>query len=275
MAEEHAAGYGGNTPCVEVNARGRTILIDAGTGIRPAGKSLVDRGVKKIDLLLSHTHWDHIQGFPYFAPLEDASASIQVHGLRHPDRSLADIFAGQQQPPFSPRGLDLVQADLRFIEHEDGDAFEIGDARVTCRRLNHPGVAAGYRIETADRIFAYICDTDLDGDVLHADGLPTPDESNWLQQLQQNARDLGHSADLMVCDTFFLPEEYDPSWGHSCPDEFLRLAAEVGAKGVWLFHHRPGRADYDLDRIVDRYRPAAAAEGLDLQVAREGVEIAL
>ena len=276
MAQEHAAGYGGNTPCVEVEAGQRTILIDAGTGIRAAGKSLITRGVEQIDILLSHTHWDHIQGFPYFEPLDLPDVSIRVHGLRQADPTLAEIFAGQQQEPFSQLSLDRVKAQLEFVEHEDGESFRIGDSEVTCRRLNHPGVAAGFRVVSGQRTFAYICDTDLEGDILHADGLPASDgEGPWLQQLKQNACDLGHSADLLVCDTFFLPEEYDPSWGHSCPDEFLRLAADVGAKGIWLFHHRPGRADYDLDRILDRYRPAAIAQGLDLQVAREGLEVAL
>ncbi len=278
MAEAHAAGYGGNTPCVEVDVNGQSILIDAGTGIRGAGQSLLARGVKQIDLLLSHAHWDHIQGFPYFAPLEEESVTIRVHGLRQPPQSLSlrEIFAGQQQAPFSTRPIQQVRAKLEFIDHDDGDQFNLGEVRVTCRRLNHPGVAAGYRIESQTHTLAYISDADLDGEHLHADGLPDGfDEGHWLDQMRQNARDLGHSADLLVCDTFFLPEEYEPLWGHSCPDEFLRLAAEVKAAGVWLFHHRPGRTDSDLDSIVERYRPAAAAKGLQLHAAREGVEISL
>lgn len=276
VAEAHAAGYGGNTPCLEVEVAGRTILIDAGTGIRGAGQALADRGVEQVDLLLSHAHWDHIQGFPYLPQLDQEGVSVRVHSLRHPNQTLNEIFAGQQQPPFSSRSLKDVRAHLEFVEHEDGDCFEIGAAQVTCRRLNHPGVAAGYRVDSGDHVLAYICDTDLDGAVLHADGLgEDANETKWLQKLRQNARDLGHSADLLVCDTFFLPEEYEPLWGHSCPDEFLRLAAEVDASGVWLFHHRPGRADSDMDGIVERYRPAAVSEGIQLHAAREGVEISL
>ena len=276
VAEAYATGYGGNTPCLEIDAAGQSIIIDAGTGIRGAGQALVARGVEQIDLLLSHTHWDHIQGFPYFSPLDEESVTVRVHGLRHSSQSLHEIFSGQQQAPFSPRPLAKVRAKLEFIEHEDGDQFHLGETKVTCRRLNHPGITAGYRVESGGHVLAYICDTDLDGDVLHVDGLDQAvDDAGWLEQLRQNARDLGHSADVMVCDTFFLPEEFEPLWGHSCPDEFLRLAAEVDAAGIWLFHHRPGRADSDMDGILERYRSAAVAEGVQLHAAREGVEVSL
>ena len=269
-------GVRGSFPVAEAHAAGQSIVIDAGTGIRGAGQALVARGVQQIDLLLSHAHWDHIQGFPYFAPLDEESVTVRVHSLRHPTQSLNEIFSGQQQAPFSTRPLEEVRAKLEFIEHEDGDEFDLGETKVTCRRLNHPGIAAGYRVESGGHVLAYICDTDLDGEVLHAEGLDeTVEKADLLQQLRQNARDLGHSADLLVCDTFFLPEEYEPLWGHSCPDEFLRLAGQVDAAGIWLFHHRPGRADSDMDGILERYRSAAAAEGVQLHAAREGVEVSL
>ncbi len=271
--------YGGNTPCVEVETGQGVIVIDAGTGIRGFGKSLLERSVKHFDLLLSHAHWDHIQGFPHCELLYRDDVTVTVHGLHHPRRTLASILEGQQQEPFHPVPLHELGASIDFVEHEDGDTFEIAGARVTCRRLNHPGVAGGFRIEYGDRAFAYICDTDLNGEHLLATDLPGVDEPGadpaaWLRRLRQSACDLGHSADLAVCDTFFLPEEYDPDWGHSRVDDFLGLAAEVGFGTMCLFHHRPSRSDDELEDIVADCRRRA---GRDIQVlaAQEGLQVDL
>ena len=277
-APEHMR-YGGNTPCVEVAAAGETVLIDAGTGIRLAGKSLVERGQKRISLLLSHTHWDHIQGLPHFEPLNDSDTKIAIHSIRRDNRSLHDIVFEQQRSPFFPVSLDDVQAELTFIEHDDGEYFEIGDIRVLCKRLNHPGIAGGFRMECDGTVFAYICDTDLFGEKLQfEDELPdtsTVEEKHaCLEELRQGARDLGHRADLIVCDTFFLPEEFEPDWGHSTPDDAIRLAVEAEAKQVGLFHHRPGRNDDQLDAITERYRKQTNGS-LEILACSEGLQLSL
>lgn len=271
--------YGGNTPCVEVETDAGAIVIDAGTGIRALGKSLLERSVRHFDLLLSHAHWDHIQGFPHCEALYDKDVSVTVHGLSRSQFSLAQIFEGQQQEPFYPVPLDQLAASIDFVEHEDGESFDIAGARVTCRRLNHPGVAGGFRIEAGGRSVAYICDTDLNGEHLLAAELPIDDDSEaerqrWRQRLRQSACDLGHGVDLAVCDTFFLPDEYDPTWGHSRADDFLDLAAEVGMGTMCLYHHRPNRSDAELDAMVAGCQGRANG---DLQVvgAREGLQIDL
>ena len=265
--------YGGNTPCLEVDTGSSTILIDAGTGIRAAGKSLAERGVEEIHLLLSHTHWDHIQGFPHFAPLYREKTRIGLYGFRRPNRSLRDIIRGQQQPPFFPISLDQVQAELEFTELEDGQVFSIDDTRVACRRLNHPGVSGGFRLEQDHFAFAYISDLDLETPLLLADDLPT-DSARHLQRLRDGACDLGHRADLVVFDTFFLPEEYQPDWGHSRPDEALSLALEAGAGKLALFHHEPHRRDEEMDQILARYQEKTG-DRVELIAAREGLELTL
>jgi phosphoribosyl 1,2-cyclic phosphodiesterase len=269
--------YGGNTPCIEVQTDDGTIVIDAGTGIRGLGKSLLARGVSHVDLLLSHAHWDHIQGFPHFEPLFHDDVSITVHSLRHPRHTLSSIFSEQQQESFYPVRLEDLKARITFVEHDDGEAFEVAGAHVVIRRLNHPGVAGGFRIEFGVRTFSYISDTDLNGECLLASDLPaTPkiEDIDWLRRLRQSACDLGQSADLMVCDTFFLPDEYDSTWGHSRPDDFVEFATEAGAGTMCLFHHRPDRSDDEMDTIVDACR--AKVKG-DLRVlgANEGLEIDL
>ena len=140
--------YGGNTPCIEVETDDGTIVIDVGTGIRGLGKSLLERSVTRFDLLLSHAHWDHIQGFPHFEPLFRSDVTITVHALRNPSHTLPSIFAGQQQPPFYPVPLQDMSAR---------DVFEVAGARILCHRLNHPGVTGGFRLESGARTFAYVC----------------------------------------------------------------------------------------------------------------------
>lgn len=276
VASPDVIRYGGNTPCIEIETDDGTIVIDAGTGIRDLGKSLLERSVTRFDLLLSHAHWDHIQGFPHFEPLYRDDVAFTVHALRHPKHTLPSIFAGQQQEPFYPVPLQDMSARIDFVEHADGDVFEVAGARILCHRLNHPGVTGGFRIESGARTFAYICDTDLNGEYLLASDLPAHSDSEhaeWILRLRQAARDLGHGADLMVCDTFFLGEEYDPFWGHSWPDDFLEFATQAGAGTMCLFHHRPC-SDDELDAMVEACRVRVDGN-LQVLAAREGEQIDL
>jgi phosphoribosyl 1,2-cyclic phosphodiesterase len=270
------AGYGGNTPCLEVNTNS-CILIDAGTGIRAAGKSLVERGVEQIHLLLSHTHWDHIQGFPYFAPLYKENTRIEIYSLGRRDHALKDVFAGQQQPSFFPVPLDGIKAELVFTELEDGQHFAIEDTEVLCRRLNHPGVAGGFRLEHDGHALAYLSDVDFYTNLLLGDDLPAAsgqERQQWLQHLRNGVRDLAHRTDLMVFDTFFLPEEYEPDWGHSRPDDALEVGLEAQVEKIALFHHEPHRSDEKMDELVAHYQEKTQGT-VELIAAREGLELIL
>ena len=277
LATPHPARYGGNTPCVEVDTGHSVIIIDAGTGIRAAGRDLLERGIADIHLLISHTHWDHIQGLPHFAPLYEKGIHLHIYGLKRPDRSLYDILLSQQRPPFFPVSLDEVPARLTCTELEDGQQFAIGDTRITCRRLNHPGQVCSFRLEHGGRTFAYICDADLSTELLLGDGMASAsqtEQQQWLAHMKKNARDLAHSADLLVCDTFFLPDDYQPDWGHSCPEDALRLGLAAGARRVAFFHHDPHRDDSQLDAMLERYASRAAGK-TELLVAAEGMEFEL
>jgi len=269
--------YGGNTPCLQIEAGGEAILIDAGTGIRAAGKALAARGVGEIHLLISHTHWDHVQGFPHFAPLYQRDAQVRVYSLRHPDTPLRRIFADQQRQVFFPVLLEQVPARVEFIEVEEGEDFAIGEVRVRCRRLNHPSVTGGYRLEWQGRVLAYVSDVDLSSDLVLGEGMgaDTPEERRrCLRQLAEAARDLAHRADLLVCDTFFSPEEYDPTWGHSRPEDALRLAREARVRRLALFHHEPHRSDAELDQVLAHYRGQSQGE-VELLAAAEGLVLNL
>jgi len=276
VVSPRCAGYGGNTPCLEVDT-GSCILIDAGTGIRTAGKTLVERGVEQIHLLLSHTHWDHIQGFPYFAPLYQKNTRIQIYSLGRRGHPLEDVFRDQQQPSFFPVSLDEVNAELVFTELEDGQRFAIDDTEVLCRRMNHPGVTGGFRIEHGGQTFAYISDLDFYTHLLLGDDLPANsdrEKQKCLQRLKDNVHDLAHRTDLMVFDTFFLPEEYQPDWGHSRPDDALKVGLEAQVKKIALFHHEPHRSDEKIDKMVAYYQKENQGTA-ELLAAREGLELTI
>ena len=270
------ADYGGNTSCVEIDTGTATIIIDAGTGIRRAGKELMARGVDEIHLLITHTHWDHIQGLPHFAPLQEPQVTIHLYSLAHNDRQLQEAIAGQQESCFFPVALADSKASLTFTGLEDGESFAIGDTRVCCRRLNHPGVAGGYRLEQNGDAMAYISDVDYCTDLLLGDGMATTDAAQGrrrLQELRDGVRDLAHRTGLMVFDTFFLPEDYEPDWGHSRPDDALQVGRDAEAEIIALFHHKPHRTDADVDALLDRYRNGAG--GASLIAARERLQLTL
>jgi phosphoribosyl 1,2-cyclic phosphodiesterase len=275
VAAQHSLRYGGNTPCIEVWAGETCLIIDAGTGIRSLGKDLVKRDQREIHLLISHTHWDHVQGFPHFDPQHNQNAHIRIYALPHEDRSLGDVFRAQQQAPFYPVTLADVESRIEFIELQDGQSFTIGEAQVSCHRLNHPSVTGGYRIEHEGKVLSYVSDVDLYGPILHGAGMKNgsvDQQRAWHQYLQKSALDLANRADLMICDTFFLPEEYKPDWGHSRPEDALRLGQEAQIQRLALFHHEPHRSDEEIDAIQERYRKEAP---FDLFASVEGLTLAL
>ena len=275
VAAPHSVRYGGNTSCIEVWAGDTCLIIDAGTGIRTLGKELIARDQRDIHLLISHTHWDHVQGFPHFAPQHDENAHIRIYSLAHADRALADIFRAQQQAPVYPVSIDDLEARIDFIDLQDAQSFQIGEVQITCHRLNHPSFTGGYRIEYGGKVLAYASDADIYGPNLLGDGMKNgaPElEQVRREHLQNSARDLAHRADLLICDTFFLPGEYQPDWGHSRPEDGLRLADEAQVQRLALFHHEPHRSDEEMDAIEERYRKEALC---DLFASVEGMELSL
>lgn len=281
--------YGGNTSCVEVQPRrGDPIIIDAGTGIRKLGKSLMEgalgEGKGGASILISHTHWDHVQGLPFFSPLYRAGNQIRIFA-RQRDTHLAAVFSQQQHAPYFPVPMSALQADMQFHEVIEGAQFELGAARVTCARLNHPWVAIAYRIDLDGASVVYCADTAPFTDMLlgrdfiekpRLGSLPPPIRGE-LDAMRAGVVALAKHADLLIYDTQFTPEEYAsrPHWGHSRPDDAIEIARAARAKQLCLFHHAPMRSDDDNDAILARYRQVVAGSALDLVSAYEGLELPL
>jgi len=261
-------GYGGNTTCVEVCGWNRRIIFDAGSGIRPLGADLVERGPNAIHIFLTHFHWDHIQGFPFFAPLYDAEDSIKVIGPKQKDIDVQNLFAGQMGPIYFPVPFSVVAAEMEF-KHLNEGGYEVGEFSLEVMRVRHPSFVIGYRVPVGDKVICFIPDNELDGTIY-----------NEVEPgFDQRIIDFVGDADLLIHDAMYTEEEY-PSrsgWGHSTFEQSLRLARDGGVKKLLFTHHDPTRTDYELDSLVAKMREDAArtSTGLEVEAAREGVDYRL
>jgi phosphoribosyl 1,2-cyclic phosphodiesterase len=284
--------YGGNTSCVEVRSdSGTRVVVDAGTGIRKLGKELAAEaeGNTEAHLLISHTHWDHIQGLPFFSPLYQKGNRLCVYARKRDDLHLRAVFASQTDDPYFPIPFDEAKADIAFRELSDEDTFEISDVKVACARLNHPYIATAYRLAVDGASVVYVSDTAPFSDILFEDQFvaqpPGPGAELSAVDLKKLARmrdgvvRLCEGADLVVYDTMFTPEDYKriPHFGHSRPSDALRICQEAGARQLALFHHAPERSDAEVDAILAETQAAARRDGIKLEIvaAYEGLDVSL
>jgi phosphoribosyl 1,2-cyclic phosphodiesterase len=280
--------YGGHTSCIEVrSASGHRVVLDAGTGIRGLGEKLVrERGgapTMRIDLLLSHVHWDHIQGLPFFQPAYLPGTRIAIHAQPAAHAELDQVIAGITRHDFFPVPLAAVPATFEFHEVRPGERFRIGDLEALPVALNHPYGATGYRLDADGTSVAYVSDTAPFDAMLHKHHFvagvepPTDADRRALDEMRAALVDALAGVDTVVYDTHFLPEEYArfPHWGHSTPDHALELLRGLRVRQLVLFHHAPAHDDRTMDAIAERYREAGAALGIQVVVAREGLALSV
>ncbi|HET6319307.1 MAG TPA: MBL fold metallo-hydrolase [Chloroflexota bacterium] len=254
--------YGGNTACVEVETKGGTTFIfDSGTGIRELGLHLAQQGGHvAAHVMLGHTHWDHISGFPFFTPAFVPGNRLVVYGARDLDRSLHDVLAGQMHHTYFPVPLGDLRADIAFVELGEGEV-RIEDAIVRTHYLNHTAVCMGYRVEADGASVAYITDHEPYGD-----GLAQAGDRRLIEFVR--------GVDLLIQDAQYTPEEYfeHRGWGHGSIDYVTDVAVESGARRVALFHHEPTHTDDDVDRMVEAARGRARRAGSSIEIfaAAEG-----
>jgi len=259
--------YGGNTTCLEVRHAGSRLIFDAGSGIRPLGMEVLEKGPNTIHIFLTHFHWDHIQGFPFFPPLYDPEDQIKVVGPKQKDIDVQNLFAGQMGPIYFPVPFSVVAATMDFQHLNDG-SYEIGDTVLDVIRVKHPSFVLGYRIRVGGQTICFVPDNEIEGDIY-------PVAPDW----ERRFKDFVQGADLLIHDSMYTEEEYAgrSGWGHSTFDQALRLAEDTGVKRLLFFHHDPTRTDGELDTIVARLRDGVLSRGseLDVAAAAEGVDLKL
>ncbi len=268
--------FGGNTSCVELRSDAGTIVVlDCGTGAHGLGEDLVARhGGEPIEghLLIGHTHWDHIQGLPFFAPLFQPGSSWHIYGPRGLAGSLSETLAGQMQYSYFPVSIEQLLATVEYHDLVEC-SLDIDDIWVTSRYLNHPALTLGYRLEVDGATVVYSTDHEPHDRRLAAGG-----------DVATSRHDLDHAgffegADLLIHDAQYLAEEYPDKegWGHSTVEYVVSVAHQAGVKQVALFHHDPSRTDEAVEGVVARARAFASELGFAGEViaAAEGATIEL
>jgi phosphoribosyl 1,2-cyclic phosphodiesterase len=277
--------YGGNTSCVELRADGQVIVLDAGSGIRSLGLALEKEfGSEPIELtlLITHVHWDHIQGFPFFVPAYNDKNEVRILGYDGADAGLEEILKGQMTTPFFPVALyDLPgKIDIRKLDTME---FNIGSVRVRSKFMNHPGICVGYRLFTSTGSIAYLPDSEpYDAFKLHSakSHLLSPEQTR--KRAQEGRAELVkflQGSDILILDAQYTDEEYQShiGWGHGSLSAVVSLALDAGVRKLVLFHHDPNHDDAEIDAMVTTARKIAAKSEAYLEVegAHEGGELTL
>jgi phosphoribosyl 1,2-cyclic phosphodiesterase len=276
--------YGGQTSCVEARtATGETLIVDAGTGMRALGNELLRQAPQPQHhhVLLSHVHWDHIQGLPFFSPAYVPGTRISIYALLTAADELHQVIGGITRHEFFPMPLESVPAAFDFHQVEPGVEFDVGGFHVAPIALNHPFGSVGYRIDGDGSSWAYVADTAPFTEVLHKQhflsGLETlsSDDRVVLAAMRDALVRRLIGVDTVVYDTHFLPDEYAqfPHYGHSTPDQALEICLEAGARRLVLYHHAPTHADDHMDRIAAEYLAKGAARGIEVLTSFEGMTL--
>jgi phosphoribosyl 1,2-cyclic phosphodiesterase len=267
--------YGGNTSCVEVRADGELIVLDAGSGIRPLGLSLAEEfGDKPINLtlLITHTHWDHIQGFPFFRPAYEAKNKLRILGYEGAQASLASTLAGQMESTYFPIALGEMPSNIVIQELREFD-FPIGQVRVQAWASNHPGVAVGYKLFTSAGSIVYLPDNE-----------PFTNKAGVFPAHVTDSENVELLSFIQDCDVLIIDSQYDRAeyachvgWGHGCVDDVVRLAVRANVKQLFLFHHDPDHDDVRISEIAKHGQKIAREQGstMSVEAAREMSEIVL
>ncbi len=288
----HTMKYGGNGACMELRVEGRDeiIVIDAGSGIRELGNSLVandlPNGPLKLALYLSHTHWDHIMGFPYFTPIYIPGTKMVVHGpVTYEDDPLKDVVGGQMKYRYFPINVGELASDIEYKRLREEPNMDLGDGLLlTTKFLNHPITALGYRFEFQGKVFCTCYDHEpfrnlfiTDPDHPEYDEAMAYEGEEVAQEQNQAIEEFFRGADLLVHDSQYTSEEYKirVDWGHSTFEWAIAAANRAGVKRLALFHHDPDRTDEQIDEMAKTYCEKGRYGDTEVFFAREGQEITL
>lgn len=247
----HIARTGGNTPCVEVTSGNTRLIFDSGTGIRPLGDALLEAGNPiDVTLFFSHLHWDHVQGFPFFAPAFASNTRLQLFGPgANGAEALHNVLARQMEPPTFPVPLSTMRSQMKFCDAIPSQPIEFGPFIITPFEAPHPNGCLGYRVEADGQRFVYMTDVEIS-----------------LQTLTTGISRIIAGADMLVLDAQYTPQEYNgigtharKGWGHSTCTDAAEIALHMGVKRLFLFHHDPAHTDVFVEQMAVIARDIFAA----------------
>jgi phosphoribosyl 1,2-cyclic phosphodiesterase len=256
--------YGGNTSCVEIRCGGQIIILDAGSGLRGLGNAVAAEFKKRpvhLTLLITHTHWDHIQGLPFFAPIYNPRCRLRLVCSEGARTGLINALTGQMESTYFPVPFSELPSNIE-IEELKNLSFTVGPVSIRTLRANHPGYCVGYRLLAPDCLVTFFPDTEPRRGVRDVEMI-----------------DFVRDSDALILDSQYTAAEYKQhvGWGHGCVDDSVALALAANAKKLFLFHHDPDRADKEMDQLLRHARRLAAAAKSRLRVdaAREGITVRL
>ena len=284
--------YGGNTACIElrVGPDDRLIIIDAGSGIRPLGNALMTNdlsdGPIKAEIFLSHTHWDHIMGYPFFTPIYVPTTEVKIYGpVTFEDDPLEAVVGGQMKYRYFPINVGELSSNIEFIRLKEDPFFDLGNGlKLSTKLLNHPISSLGYRFEYDGKVVCTCYDTEPFRNLFITDPEdPSYDEAMALEgeevATEQNmvVEEFFAGADLLIHDAQYTEEEYSGrvNWGHTSIEYAIAAANRAGVKKLALFHHDPDRTDEQLDELAEKYCQPGKFGDTELFFAREGMVLSL
>lgn len=279
--------YGGNTPCVEIKFPGKPrFILDAGSGIRELGKQILQTPEPVIAyIFISHFHWDHIQGLPFFKPAFRKENHFVIYGCDEPNANLSEIISMQMNPTYFPLAIDDMRANVEFRTIQE-ETFDVEGVEVKTKFLNHPGYALGYRFTYQGKSIVYISDNEPFTHPLKKQSSNSKSTDSVTSRFEKFVEDMSDDlvnfisqSDILIHDTQYFPEEYKEkrTWGHSPLDYTVDIAGRAKIKRLILFHHDPDHDDETINRMVRQSRKLLKRHnnGIICEAAREGVVVEL
>ena len=277
-------GVGGNTSCVEIRSGDHLLVCDAGTGIIPLGNELMQQDkIREMLIILTHYHWDHVCGLPFFVPAFVPDWKIDFFGPGESPKLIEEHVSAQMQAPYFPVGTETWLAETNYLSPES-DGFQYGPMKINFSNVHHPGITYGYKIEINNKTIVYASDNEcmfIEKSIKHRSDEFNEEEHELFKEMiheeHQSELNLIQDADILIHDAQYTPDDYDKKrgWGHSCYIDTINTAIDANVKELYLFHHDPNYDDDTMEAILKHSNEIIKEKGASLicHVAKEGMVV--